>query len=150
MGKSSEQFLQLRAEEFAQLYPSDFTKKEAKKTGVKLVTDLLESGNVDKLQFMANLSRLKEVINSADEEMRKHLPFEKTKIYGVEFTPTNGGETPNYKDCETWLKIKKELQDREELLKLALKSDKEIYDNEGFLVPKVSTTTRKSSISITF
>lgn len=150
MGANSEKFLQLRAEEMANLYPQDFTKKEAISTGVKMVTDLLESGEVDKLQFMSNLCRLKEVINSADAEMRKHLPNEKSKVYGVEFTPVDGGNTYNFKEDPIWCDIQKELKDREELIKVAVKSQKEVYDEAGIEVTKVSLTPRKSSITIKF
>ena len=150
MGANSERHLQLRAEEMANLYPQDFTKKEATETGVKMVSDLLESGSVDKLQFMANLCRLNEVIGSAVTEMRKHLPEEKIKVYGVEFTPVNGGDTYNFKEDPIWLDIQKELKEREELIKVAVKSKKEVYDESGVEVAKVSTTPRKSSVTIKF
>ena len=39
---------------------------------------------------------------------------------------------------EMWQQLKHKLQQREELLKLALKSDEPIYDSEGVEVPKVS------------
>lgn len=147
---SKEQFFMMRAEQMATMYDQSFTKKDAVSSGVKMITDVIESGNVDKLQLMANLCRLKEVINAADSELRKHLPFEKNKVFGVEFTPVNGGETLNYSDDEIWSDLKKQLSNREELLKTAFKTDYELYDSEGILVPKVSSTPRKSSITIKF
>lgn len=148
MGKL--QFFEMRAEEMATMYSQDFTKKQAIETGVKLVSDLIENGTVDKRQFMANLCRLKEVVNAADSEMRKHLPAEKIKIYGVEFTPVEGGNTVNYSDDEVYQDLKSQIAHRESLLKVALNSNIEIYDENGVLVPKVSTTPRKSSITIKF
>lgn len=139
----------MRAEEMVTMYEPTFTKKEAIQTGVKLVTDLLESGAVDKLQFMANLCRLKEVVNAADAEMRNHLPLEKQTVYGVEFTPVNGGNTINYSEDDVWVELKAKLATRESLLKVA-QSGQEFYDENGVQVPKVSTTPRKSSITIKF
>jgi len=148
MSKSSEQFLQLRAGEISNLYAQDFTKKEAIATGKKMIDDLLENGETDKLQVMANLARLKEVINSADSELRKHLPDEKTTCFGVEFNPVNGGNTINYSEDPIYLQLDKDLKSRAELLKLAQKQD--VIDAYGNDVPKVSTTPRKSSITIKF
>lgn len=148
MGASSEQFLQLRAGEVANLYAQDFTKKEAIATGKKMIEDLLESGESDKLQVMANIARLKEVVNSADSELRKHLPNEKTTCFGVTFNPVNGGSTVNYSEDPIYLQLEKDLKARQELLKLAQKQD--VIDVYGNDVPKVSTTPRKSSITITF
>lgn len=148
MGANSEAHLQLRAEQMASLYPVDFTKKEAIQTGVNMVNDLLKSGEIDKLQFMASLCRLKEVVNSADSEMRKHLPLEKTTVFGVEFNPVKGGETINYSDDPIYVQLEKDLKARAELLKLAQKQD--VIDAYGNDVPKVSTTPRKSSVTIKF
>ena len=148
MGSNSEQFLQLRAGELSNLYAQDFTKKEAIATGKKMIDNLLENGESDKLQVMANLARIKEVINSADSELRKHLPQEKTECFGVTFTPVNGGNTINYSEDPIYVQLEKDLKARQELLKLAQKQ--EVLDTYGNEVPKVSTTPRKSSVTITF
>ena len=148
MGQTSEMHIALRAEEMATMYEPTFTKKEAIQTGKDLVINMLESGTVDKLQFMANLARLKEVVNSADAEMRNHLTQEKINIWGVEFTPVNGGNTINYAEDEIYQQLKADLDARAELLKLA--QSQTIIDAYGNDVPKVSTTPRKSSITIKF
>jgi len=146
--RSKDMFMELRAEQMASLYDSTFTKKEAQKTGIKLVTDLLESGEVDKMQFTANLARLNEVISSAMSEVRKHIPEEKQSVLGVEFTPVNGGNTINYSDDPIYTQLKADLDARAELLKLAQKQT--MFDAYGEEVPKVSTSPRKSSITIKF
>ena len=97
---------------------------------------------------MANLCRLKEVVNSADSEMSKHLPQEKSNVWGVEFTPVNGGNTINYAEDEIYQQLKADLDARADLLKLA--QTQTIIDAYGNDVPKVSTTPRKSSITIKF
>ena len=148
MGASSETFLELRAQDFVTMYDSSFTKKEAQKVGVKLVTDLLENGNVDKMEFIANLARLNEVITTAMTEARKHIPEEKQTVMGVEFTPVNGGSTVNYLEDPIYQQLKADLDARAELLILAQKQS--VIDMYGNDVPLVSTTPRKSSITIKF
>lgn len=140
--------MNMRAKEMATMYAQDFTKKQAQEVGVNLVLDMVDDGEVDKLQFAANLFRLNEVVGSAATEMRKHLPDEKIKVHGVEFSPVNGGNTINYDEDPVYVKLKTDLDARVELLKLAQKQ--EVLDNGGIEVPKVSTTPRKSSITIKF
>jgi|694.fasta_scaffold25274_13 hypothetical protein len=151
MGASKEMFLELRAEEFAVMYDHSFTKKDAVLTGKRMVDEILEAGEIEPLQIWANICRLKEVVNSADAEFRNRIElFDKTNIHGVEFSHVNGGDTLNYKDDPIYLDIFNELKEREELLKLAYKSKNEIYDSEGIEVAKVSSSPRKSSITIKF
>jgi hypothetical protein len=146
---SKELFELMRSSELNALYPSDFTKKEAISTGKKLVENALESGNIDKMELGANLARLNEVISSAMLTFRDSLEvFEKTTILGVEFSPVNGGNTLNYSEDTIYKVLKKDLDNRTELLKLAQKQP--AFDAYGNEVPKVSTTPRKSSVTIKF
>lgn len=147
MGATSEMHLQMRADEIVQMYDSTFTKKEAIKTGTDLALNVFESGEVSPAEVMANLSRLKWVIDAAETTMRSKLEiYDKQIILGLEFNYVNGGNTINYADDEVYATIKADLDARVELLKLAQKQ--EILDLYGNLVPKVSTTPRKSSIAI--
>ncbi len=145
---SKSQFFEMQTQRIAELYPATFTKKEATTQGVKLVNDLREKGDVTLLNFASNLVRLKAVIYSAETEIRKYLPLEKTTNLGVEFTPVNGGNTTNYGDDEIYQTLKRDLDARVEELKLAQKQD--VFDAYGNQVPKVSTTPRKSSTTIKF
>ena len=148
MGANSETFLELRAQDFVTMYDASFTKKEAQKVGLKLVTDLLDNGNVDKMEFIANLARLSEVVGTAMAEARKHITEEKQTVMGVEFTPVNGGNTINYSEDPIYQQLRADLDARAELLKLAQKQN--VIDMYGNDVPLVSTTPRKSSITIKF
>ena len=125
-------------------------KKEIQFGAKKFITELIEEGNVNKYELLAQAKRLSEELEVVNEELLKVIPQENFEEFGLKGIFRNGGETINYKECEIWSDISKELKEREELLKLALKSDKEIYDENGVLVPKVSTTPRKSSLSIAF
>lgn len=147
MGANAVRFLQ-DSEKLMSMYEPTFTKKDAILTGKRMVDDVIESGNIDKHQFMAQICRLKEVINSADSEMRKWLPEEKVVILGVEFTPVNGGSTIDYAEDSIYCQLKADLDARVELLKLAQKQT--IIDAYGNDVPKVGTTPRKNSITLKF
>ena len=145
---SKELFFELRAEQLTTLYDASFTKKEAVKVGENMVKDVLENGDINPLELMCNLVRLLEVVGTAVTKLREHLPLEKTELLGVTFTPVNGGNTVNYSDDEIYITLKYDLDARTEQLKLAQKQD--VFDAYGNQVPKVSTTPRKSSITIKF
>lgn len=143
------QFFEMRAEQMTALYDSTFTKKDAIQTGENLIDSVLESGEVDIMQLGANLARLEQVIGSAMSKFRNYIiDTEKVKVLGVEFSPVNGGNTINYSEDEVYQVLKNDLDSRTELLKLAQKQD--VFDAYGNQVPKVSTTPRKSSITIKF
>lgn len=143
------QFFEMRAEQMTALYDSTFTKKDAIKTGENLIQSVLDSGDVDIMELGANLARLEQVISSAMAKFRTHIiDAEKTTVLGVEFSPVNGGNTVNYSDDPIYCELKKDLDNRVELLKLAQKQ--EVLDTYGNEVPKVSTSPRKSSITIKF
>ncbi|MFY7884302.1 MAG: hypothetical protein ACOVOV_05595, partial [Dolichospermum sp.] len=60
------------------------------------------------------------------------------------------GETINYKDDFKWSEIKEKLSEREMLLKVALKSNSSIYDDDGVEVTRVSTSPRKDTLAISW
>lgn len=143
------QFFEMRAEQMTALYDSTFTKKDAVKTGENLIDSILESGEVDIMQFGANLARLEQVIGSAMAKFRLHIiDTEKVTVLGVDFSSVNGGNTLNYSEDTIYKVLKQDLDDRVELLKLAQKQPS--FDAYGNEVPKVSTTPRKSSVTIKF
>lgn len=147
MGASAEMFLQMRADEIVQMYDSTFTKKEAIQTGTALAENVFESGEVSPEEVLANLSRLKWVIDAAEATMRNKIEiYDKRIVLGLEFNYVNGGNTINYADDEVYSTIKADLDARTEQLKMAQKQD--TFDAYGNQVPKVSTTPRKSSITI--
>jgi hypothetical protein len=125
-------------------------KKEIQFSAQTFIKDLLDAGETDKFELLAQAKRMGEALEVINAELIKVLPQENFEGYGLKGTFRSGGETVNFKDCEVWSDINRELKEREELLKLALKSQNEIYDAAGVQVPKVSTTPRKSSLAISF
>jgi hypothetical protein len=146
MGKI--QFYEMRSEELATMYDSNFTKKDAIKAGKTLVENVIKSGNTSKEQLMTNIIRLKAVIDTVESELRNVLNHEKLELNGVTFTPVDGGNTVNYFEDEIWSEHKRDLEARQEQLKLAQKQD--TFDAYGNQVPKVGVTPRKSSLTMKF
>jgi len=146
---SKDLFMLMREQE---IQTSNFlpTKKEIQLNTKKFINKILDAGELDKYELIAQAKRMQEASDTITDELLKVMPLENFEAYGLKGTFRNGGDTINYKECEIWSDIAKELKEREELLKLALKSEKEIYDENGVLVQKVSTTPRKSSLSISF
>ena len=133
------------------MYAPDFTKKQAEQTGINLINKLFEEGNQSPVQFYSNIARLKAVIDSADRAFRDRLNLTQPDSYnGVLFTPKNGAESLNYDEDDMYVLLENKLKQRQELLKMASKSDDIIFDSEGCEVPKVSKKFNKSSIVITF
>ena len=133
------------------MYAPDFTKKQAEQTVINLINKLFEEGNQTPVQFYSNIARLKAVIDSADRAFRDRLNLTQPDSYnGVLFTPKNGAESLNYDEDDIYVLLENKLKQRQELLKMASKSDEIIFDSEGCEVPKVSKKFNKSSIVITF
>jgi len=130
-------------------FPINFGKKDYISRGKEIVNSVIESGDIDKIEFWTKVAKIKETINAMDGQLRETITFtEKTNLHGVEFNPVNGGQTINFEEDEVYRELKKDLKEREELLKIAQKSV--IFDAYGNEVPKVGTTPRKNSITIKF
>jgi hypothetical protein len=125
-------------------------KKEIQYSAKTFIKEVLDIGEIDKIELLAQAKRMGEALDVINAELIKVIPQDNFEAFGLKGTFRSGGETINYKDCEVWSDINRELKEREELLKLALKSQNEIYDAAGVQVPKVSTTPRKSSMAISF
>jgi hypothetical protein len=147
---SKNQFLELREQEVANLYPATFTKKEAIKTGQNLAQNIIDGGNISKHTALANLVRLNEVISNAVGVLKDVVKDIKANEMGIEFNPTNGRQIIQYSEDPIYAEIQKQLKDREELLKVALKTDSPFYDSEGIEVPKVSVKYSADSLTIKY
>lgn len=143
----SKQLFELMREQ--ESFPIHFGKKDYISRGKEIVSSVLKDGEIDKMEFWTKVAKIKETINAMDSQLREKVVItEKTTLNGVEFNPVQGGFTINYDEDIVYQEFKKQLKEREELLKLAQKST--IFDAYGNEVPKVSTTPRKSSITIKF
>jgi hypothetical protein len=146
---SKDLFLKMRE---AEIMTDNFlpTKKEIKASAEKFATDLIDGGEINLEETFAQALRLNEALTVIVNKLKSSMPEENFEAFGLKGTFKSGGNTINYKDDEYWSDIKGKLSNREALLKLALNSKDIIYDHEGVEVPKVSTTPRKSSLTINY
>ncbi len=144
---SKDLFLMMREQE---IQTSNFlpNKKEIQFSSKKFITDLLEAGETDKFELLAQAKRMYEALDVINTELLKVIPQENFEAYGLKGTYRSGGETINYTDDAIYTQLKADLDARAELLKLALKQP--VIDAYGNDVPRVSTTPRKSSLAISF
>jgi pantoate kinase len=142
---SKDLFIMMREEEIS---TSNFlpTKKEIQLSSKKFAEKLIANGNLEEL--FAQALRLSESLNIITEVLKKSLPNENFEAFGLKGTFRSGGDSINYSEDEIYAALKVDIDNRVELLKLALKQP--VID--GYLndVPKVSTTPRKSSLAISF
>jgi hypothetical protein len=123
-------------------------KKEIQFSAQSFIKDLLDAGETDKYELLAQAKRMGEALEVINSELLKVLPQENFEAFGLKGTFRSGGETINYSDDPIYCQLKADLDARAELLKLALKQP--VIDAYGNDVPKVSTTPRKSSLAISF
>jgi len=144
---SKDLFMLMREQE---IQTSNFlpNKKEIQFSAKTFITDILEAGETDKYELLAQAKRMGEALDIINTELLKVLPQENFEAFGLKGTFRSGGDTVNYAEDEIYSTIKKELDARTEQLKLAQKQD--TFDAYGNQVPKVSTTPRKSSLAISF
>lgn len=146
----SKQLFELMREQ--ELQTNNFlpSKKEIQITSKKFVSNLLDAGEVNKVEVYAQALRLKEALSIIEAELKDSLGHENFEAFGIKGTFRNGGESLNYSEDPIYSDLQSQLKEREELLKTVRKVENPVYDSEGIEIPKVSTTNRKSSLSITF
>ena len=126
------------------------TKKEVELSGKKFAKSLLESGEIDKLEAFAQAERICQGVSVIRDEIKATLPREKQTAYGIEINPINGRQMIQYNEDLVWSELKEKISNREELLKLALKTTETFYDSEGIEVPKVSVKYSADSLTIKY
>lgn len=146
---SKDLFLMMREQEVA---TSNFlpTKKEIKATAEQFALKIINDGNHNLKEVYAQALRLKESLSIIESTLKVSLGEENFEEFGLTGNFRSGGNTINYKEDAKYLELKSQISHRESLLKTALGSDIDFYDEDGVQVPKVSTTPRKSSLAISF
>jgi hypothetical protein len=125
-------------------------KKEVEFSAKQFASKLIEAGEVDKYEAFTQAVRMSNALEIIKDEIKSHLPKEKHVAFGVEISPISGRTMIQFQDDEMWQQLKHKLQQREELLKLALKSDEVFYDSDGIEVPKVSVKYASDSIQVKY
>ena len=125
-------------------------KKEIEFSSKEFAKKLIDSGELDKQEAFAQAERLTLAITNVRDELKKSLPREKQTFYGIDVTPVSGRQMIQYNEDLVWSELKEKLSQREELLKVALKTTEPFYDSEGVEVPKVSVKYSADSLTIKY
>ena len=125
-------------------------KKEIEFSSKEFAKNLIESGEIDKFEAFAQAERLSLAITNVRDELKASLPREKNIFFGIEVNPVNGRQMIQYNEDLIWSELKEKLSQREELLKVALKTNEPFYDSEGCEVPKVSVKYSADSLTIKY
>jgi hypothetical protein len=149
MTKSKDLFLMMREQE---IQTNNFlpTKKEIIKNTEIFIDAILDAGEIDKYELLSQAKRLYEALDVINAKIIKSLPNENFEAFGLIGTFRNGGETLNLKEDYLYNDLERKLKERAELIKTACNSTELIYGSDGVQVTKVSTTPRKSSLTIIF
>jgi hypothetical protein len=146
----SKQLFELMAEQ--EIQTSNFlpTKKEIENNGRLFAKQILSHGEIDKYELFSQAERLATATANIRDEIKSHLPKEKHSFFGIEISPVNGRTMIQFQEDHIWSELKEKMQQREELLKVALKSDESIYDSEGIEVLKVSVKYASDSLQVKY
>jgi hypothetical protein len=133
-----------------QIATSNFlpSKKELELSSKTFAKNLIDAGEIDKVEAFAQAERLTTAISNVRDELKASLPREKQIAYGIEINPVNGRQMIQFSEDEIWQQLNADLKAREELLKLALKQD--VIDAYGNDVPKVSVKYASDSLAVKY
>lgn len=126
----------------------ELTKKEIEEKGYLSACNLMHEGEINEYQALASAERLKTYTDAFCKEIRKKITLKDKnyKAFGVEFSLSNTGDRMDWAQDDVYASLTKQLKEREELLKMALKSSKPIYDSDGVEIPKVGVKTYGSEV----
>ena len=134
-------------QQIAESYP---TKKQVQANAVEFANRLINNGEHEKLEMFSQAVRIKETINTIYDAIKDSIPAEKQIAYGIEINPVNGRQMIQFAEDEVYADLQKQLKEREELLKTALKITKTTYDDDGVSIPKVSVKYSADSLTIKY
>jgi len=142
---SKELFNQMRELEAFEL---SATKKSCIEQAQLFVAKIEDSGEITNQEAISKALRYQAFINEVVDNLKAKFT-EKDDFFGITITPTNGRKMVQYSDDLVWVEIKKQLESREALLRMALMSDEPIFTEEGE-VPKISVNYAKDSLAVKF
>jgi hypothetical protein len=145
MSKNLYELMQMQEIATSNFLPS---KKELELSSKTFAKNLIDAGEINKVEAFAQAERLTTAISNVRDELKASLPREKQIAYGIEINPVNGRQMIQFSEDEIWQKLNADLKAREELLKLALKQD--VIDAYGNDVPKVSVKYASDSLAVKY
>ena len=126
------------------------SKKELELSSKTFAKNLIDAGEINKVEAFAQAERLTTAISNVRDELKACLPREKQTAYGIEINPVNGRQMIQFSEDELWADLNRKLKEREEVLKISLKQTEPLYDSEGCEIPKVSVKYSADSLTIKY
>jgi hypothetical protein len=126
------------------------SKKELELSSKTFAKNLIDTGDIDKVEAFAQAERLTTAISNVRDELKASLPREKQTAYGIEINPVNGRQMIQFSEDELWADLNRKLKEREEVLKISLKQTEPLYDSQGCEIPKVSVKYSADSLTIKY
>lgn len=145
MSKGLFELMQMQEIESTNFLP---TKKEVIKYSENFAKNLIQSGEVEKMELLSQATRLKDAVTTVFDTIKASMANEKANGFGIELVPANGRKIVQYSEDPIWVELQKALKDREAILNLAQKQ--ETADLYGNLVPKVSVKFSSDSLTIKY
>jgi hypothetical protein len=124
------------------------SKKELELSSKTFAKNLIDAGEISKVEAFAQAERLTTAISNVRDELKASLPREKQIAFGIEINPVNGRQMIQFSEDAIWVQLNADLKEREELLKLAQRMD--VFDAYGMNVPKVSIKYSADSLTIKY
>lgn len=124
------------------------SKKQLELFSKTFAKNLIDTGDIDKVEAFAQAERLTTAISNVRDELKASLPREKQTAYGIEINPVNGRQMIQFSEDAIWVQLNADLKEREELLKLAQRIN--VFDAYGNGVPKVSVKYSADSLTIKY
>lgn len=117
---------------------------------------LIDEGFHDSIELMIFSRKYTEFLTAFNSALKDNAGDiltqngRKMDVMGSKIAMTNGATYYNWEDDATYADLKRQLDQRKELLKAALKQDADIIDGDSAVVPKVGVARRNpDSIKIT-
>lgn len=117
---------------------------------------LLDEGMHDSIELMIFSRKYTEFLTAFNSALKDNAGDvltqngRKMEVMGSKITMTNGATYHAWEEDATYADLKRQLDQRKELLKAALKQDTDIIDGDSAVVPKVGVARRNpDSIKIT-
>jgi hypothetical protein len=146
------------AHEYANANPGALAITQPTEAAINNIVALVQEGEVNGLDAFAAFKKLEKLFDEAKKAIEVYAQSEadkwgeKTfKFHNIEFSKRQGYAQYDFEHDVVYHHLKHQLKQREELLKLALKSDQPIYDHEGVEVQKVPINGyTKDSLTVKF
>lgn len=126
------------------------SKKELELSSKTFAKNLIEAGEINKVEAFTQAERLVTAISNVRDELKASLPREKQIAFGMEINHVNGRQMIQFSEDELWSDLNRRLKEREEVLKTSLKQTEPLYDSDGCEIPKVSIKYAADSLTVKY